>query len=403
MLPLLYDIPQPGAHNGKSVGKSDLNRSLIILGRPLQRRVVLCAVLGSILAGGCKKPPPPPREKIAVLATVYAVADIARQVGGDRVKVEWLIEAGQPPDELEETPDRRQKVRNANLVVTRGQFDSWTLEGTGNAYQDRRILRIDTLPASGEQDNTHFLWIDPRVALELANELSMRLTTLEPESGNYFSANARAFSQEVANLMEKSTIRIHQHGGGLFATLDRRFLPLARRFGLQEVALPPVSLTDPTPYGVKALRQATKDAGARAMFASARLPIALSQEWERRLSMPVLTLEPVGSSAGSGRDTYLAMLKYNLDQLLQGVEISAAPKPIELPVYADPPMEIAAPTPEDQARAEAERVFNTRPVFKMPLPPTRPATTRPFRPIPLDFKRPTTSPLRAMPLDGKTR
>jgi ABC-type Zn uptake system ZnuABC Zn-binding protein ZnuA len=314
-----------------------------------------------------------------------------------------MIEAGQPLDELEETPERRQKVRNANLLVTRGQFDSWTLEGTGNAYQDRRILRIDTLPASGEQDNTHFLWIDPRVALELANELSMRLTTLEPESGDYFSANARAFSQEVANLMEQSTIRIHHHGGGLFASLDRRFLPLARRFGLQEVALPPVSLTDPTPYGVKALRQATKEAGARAMFASARMPIALSQEWERRLSMPVLTLEPVGSSAGSGRDTYVAILKYNIDHLLEGIEMSAAPKPIELPVYADPPMEIANPTPEDQTRAEAEKVFNTRPVFKVPLPPTRPSTTRPFKPIPLDFERPSTSPLRPIPRDGKPR
>ena len=350
---------------------------------------MVCALLAfiTVLSGGCRKPPPPPKEKIAILSTIYAVADIARQVGGDRVRVEWLLEAGQSLDELDETPERRQQFRNANLVITRGQFDSWTLQGIGDAYQDRRIIRIDTLSGAVEQDNTHFLWTDPQVALDLANELAIRLTTLEPESGATFQANARAFSQEVANLVEQTSIRINRHGGGLFATLDRSFLPLARRFGLQEVPLPPVSLMDPTPYGVKSIRQATREAGAAAMFASARMPIALTHEWERRLSMPLLLLEPVGSSGGSAPSSYLAILRHNVDQLLAGVEMSKPPPPIELPVYSIPMMEMPTTRPEDAWRAESEKVFNTRPVFKVPLPATRPTTTSPFNPIPMDLKR----------------
>ncbi|MEO6436189.1 MAG: zinc ABC transporter substrate-binding protein [Tepidisphaeraceae bacterium] len=339
------------------------------------------------LLAGCEDSASPPAEKITVVASAYALAEIAMQVGGERVSAEWLIESGQPIDELEETPERRQKLRSANLIVTRGQVDPWTLAGHTNEYTERRIIRIDKLPAAAEADNTHYLWVDPRVAIDLADELAMRLGTIEPRSETYFKANAADFSRQVANLMEQTSTKINEHGGGLFAALDRHFLPLARRFGLQEVALPPVSLSDPTAFGVKSIRQATKEAGAAAMFGNSEMPIALRREWELRLSMPVLALEAVGSTATRGRDTYLAMLRHNLDQLVQGVEASAAPTPIPLPVYSLPGLQIPTTSPEDEARAETDKIFNSRPIFTIPRPTTKPATTSPFKPIPLDLRR----------------
>src|SRR5688500_223962 len=79
-------------------------------------------------AGGCDRPPPasgPPPEPIHVLCSVYAMADLVRQVGGERVDVEWLVESGQPLNNIEVTSERRNTFRTADLVLTRGALEPW--------------------------------------------------------------------------------------------------------------------------------------------------------------------------------------------------------------------------------------------------------------------------------------
>ena len=78
-----------------------------------------CSFLFSIAAtatfAGCdtgttSTPQPPASSKIKVLVSPYPLADLVRQIGGDRVEVQWLFEAGQRPEEVEVTPDLRQRA-----------------------------------------------------------------------------------------------------------------------------------------------------------------------------------------------------------------------------------------------------------------------------------------------------
>ena len=73
---------------------------------------VLIAAL-SCAGGGCKRTKANSDDPVDVLATVYAMADIAKQVGGDYVTAEWYVEDGQSLTELSETPQRRQQFRAA--------------------------------------------------------------------------------------------------------------------------------------------------------------------------------------------------------------------------------------------------------------------------------------------------
>lgn len=293
---------------------------------------MVLGVLGALV--GCSKPPPPPEEPVVVVASVYALGDIVRQVGGDHVKVEWLIESGDPLGPLEDTPERRRQLSRAGLVVTRGQLDAWT-----GFVEDRRIIRIDTLPAARSSNMAHFLWLDPRIALELAHEVAARLGALDPRHAERFRANAAAFSRQVAELTEQTTIRINRHGGGAFAALDPRFMPLARRFGLAPVKLPEVRLNDPAAYNAQSLRRAAEKAGASAFFIGSDTPFPVIREWEARLQMPVLPLAMVGSSSAAGHTTYLDLLRHNLEQLAAGTApvTRSTTAPTSQPVLDAPP------------------------------------------------------------------
>lgn len=294
--------------------------------RFLRAALGLAAFVGLPAVAGCKDPPAPPAEAIPVVATVYALGDIVRQVGGEQVKVEWLIEAGDALGPLEDTPARRRQFSRAGLIVTRGQLDA--LRAFEN---DERFVRIDTLPAARHADLAHFLWLDPRVALELADVLAARLAAIEPKHGERFRANAVAFSREVAELMEQTTIRINRHGRGGFATLDPRFTPLAQRFGVSPIRLPEVPLNDPTENNANAVRFAAEAGGAKAVFMSDQTPFTMRRAWESRLGLPVLTLADAGSSSAAGHSTYLELLRHNLAQLAHGIAPTTVPAEVAPP------------------------------------------------------------------------
>ena len=115
--------------------------------------------------------------------------------------------------------------------------------------------------------------------------------------------------------------------GGAFATLDPRFIPLARRFGLSPLKLPDIALNDPAGSNARALRERVEEAGATAVFIGASIPSPVIREWESRLGMPVLPLAMVGSSSTAGHSTYLDLLEHNLEQLATGSAPTSQPAP----------------------------------------------------------------------------
>lgn len=275
----------------------------------------------ALLAASCSKPEPPAREPIHVIAPVYLIAELASAIGGDRVDAQWWVESGQSLDELVDTQERRNQARNANIVVTRGIMDPWTLEGSSNEYQSRRIIRLDQLPSSRDTDPRLYMWLDPSVALELIDELTDRISGLDPKNEKIFRKRAAELRAKVIALSDEARPIMDSARGG-FMTLDRGFATLAKRFSLNEVTIEQINLSDPSPYGVKVLKQAAKESGARAIFVNAQTPSALLRDWEPRLELMVLTLDALGSSADSGRSTYMKVMEYNLQQLVKGMKAS---------------------------------------------------------------------------------
>ena len=89
---------------------------------------ILLLLLGSWGPGlGCDRAPakaPVPIEKVAIVATVYPLADIARNVGGPYVSASWLIESGQSLSGVQSNVDLRNRLRSADQLQRdlRAQF-----------------------------------------------------------------------------------------------------------------------------------------------------------------------------------------------------------------------------------------------------------------------------------------
>src|SRR5262245_6116369 len=157
----------------------------------------------------------PASAKLRVVAALPDVADIARQIGGDRVSVETIAEGSQDPHKVPVKPSFVTKLNRADALVVQGlglehAFLPALLEvaanpkilPTGPAYIDASVfiqpLEVPTSQnrAQGELHplgNPHFN-LDPVRAKQMAKAIAEGLTRVDPAGAAAYQAGLTSFT-----------------------------------------------------------------------------------------------------------------------------------------------------------------------------------------------------------------
>jgi zinc/manganese transport system substrate-binding protein len=182
------------------------------LGPRLSALLVACAiVLGARGASA----------KLRVVATIETLADLCRQVGGDRVEVTSLSHGYQDPHFVEAKPSLVLTLNRAdalvyvgldleigwlpplvqqsrNAKIQRGQPGNIDAS-TGIKVEDVPNIPADQLRALGDihpLGNPHY-WIPPKNARGIARVLAQHFTELDTAGGNAYQAGLAAFEHRL--------------------------------------------------------------------------------------------------------------------------------------------------------------------------------------------------------------
>jgi ABC-type Zn uptake system ZnuABC Zn-binding protein ZnuA len=286
--------------------------------------ITFCTVAGAVWmgsAGGCDRTPEPsvaqrPLPPVQIIATTYPLADLASQVGGTFVRVEWVVEAGQSLPDVQRTPDLHSRLRSAELVVTGGAAEPWSVEGFDNPYLARQFLRLDQLPAAQNLQGASQLWLHPAVAKEFARALAVRLGQMQPRNAMHFQRGAEdAIGRIDAVLREHAPQRDASEESPRVLVLTRDWDALLAAAGVMPVLLSelhPVRLND---VYFRRLREAAATRDVQALILDVNLPQPVINEVAARTGLRIVRLDGLGTSAAAGRSTYGRILEHNLQQL----------------------------------------------------------------------------------------
>lgn len=238
--------------------------------------LVLASLTGCTGAGGPPSAAPPPDDGRPVVLTTFTVlADMARQVGGEHVRVESVTDVGVEVHGYEPTPDDLRRAAAADLVLDNGLgLEAWF---------ERFVTRLDaphvtvsdgvaTIPveSGGSQGrpNPH-AWMSPDAAVVYVANIADALAELDPAHAADFRANAAAYSaelREVRDTLLARLERLHPDRRAL-VTCEGAFSYLARDAGLAEAYLWPVSSDDRgTPQQVARAITFVRDRDVPAVF-----------------------------------------------------------------------------------------------------------------------------------------
>lgn len=287
-------------------------------------RLFCCSLLLYALSGiGCEKkaPKPSPVETLNCIATVYPLADIVRQIGDSYVRVSWVIESGQSLQGMQTDLDLRNRLRNADLVLASGVDESWATEGFDDPVQRKRVIRLDLLPSTRDQVPAGLLWLDPVVARELCVELGNRLKQLRPAQESFFNGRTASYISQLDGLIQEYRGRLATARTRKLLVLSQDFNPLLLRFGLTPVLVVESWPTQLSEADLAMIQQAVRNQNTRLLVVPADTPAAVLHDLELRAGVQTVPIDRLGSSASGGRDSYLKILRYDLDELANATSL----------------------------------------------------------------------------------
>jgi ABC-type Zn uptake system ZnuABC Zn-binding protein ZnuA len=250
------------------------------------------------------------------------VADIVRQVAGEKADVQWRIqwfcENGSDPRDLNLTDDRKRSVHDADLVITSGFPERWAGDMLDPQERAQRVIALDALSSRQKFSDVHGdLWLDPYVVMDLTEAVRQRLSIHDDRREVYYRQQADAYVKQLKELDGDFARRLAPFKGRRFLALRPTWMAMAKRYGLEEIApvdTTPQKLTDDE---VQLLQQTAKDSGTNILAVEASVLPGVKRELQLRTGLTLLPMDSLGTSASDGRSTYIRIMRYNLDQLVQ--------------------------------------------------------------------------------------
>jgi manganese/zinc/iron transport system substrate-binding protein len=298
--------------------------------------VWLSALLGLPVQAAAGKP--------LVVATTTMIADMVADVGGDRIELRGLMNAGVDPHSYRPSRSDVLAMQKADLIFYNGHH----LEGRMTDVLERMKSRKKRVYAVAEGiPEVHWmeadegdgaidphLWFDPSIWEKGICVVVGALSEVDPEGKEYFEARGEALRLKYRGLADwaKSVLSEIPEEHRVLVTSHDAFGYFGRAFGFNVVGLQGISTLSEAGLGdVRRLADFIREQGVRAVFVESSLSPRLMERvselsgakvggmlYSDAMGFPGDMQERDGDRYDTG--TYAGMFKHNVYLILEGLK-----------------------------------------------------------------------------------
>ena len=278
----------------------------------------------------------PDADAPLVVASASIFADMARQIGGDAVRVETIVPVGGDPHLHEPTPRDAQLASSADLVLRNGlTFEGWLNELIENSGSEATVVTITQgiTPIESQQyanaTDPH-AWMDGSNGLIYLKNIKDALTELVPDQREMFEFNYGVYRQQLEDLdtyMRLSIERIPEEKRVLITSHDA-FQYYGRRYGLQLESVIGVSTdAEAQTSDILRLTEVIRKNKVPAIFVESTINPKMLEQIARDEGVRIggqLYADSLGDE-DSPAPTYLDMLRHNTETIVAALTDTTTP------------------------------------------------------------------------------
>jgi ABC-type Zn uptake system ZnuABC Zn-binding protein ZnuA len=267
---------------------------------------------------------------VKVVTSLPELADLARQVGGEKVTVDFIVRGDQNPHFVEVKPSYMMKLKSADVFLTIGMdLELWApqiVEGSRNASLDvvdlsKSIVKLE-IPAKTDASqgdvhkygNPHY-WLDPRNVRSMLNEIAAALARVSPGDEAAFRANGEAYAKKLDAKISAWEATMKPYAGRKVVTFHRSWSYFAAWLGLEVAAqVEPNPGIAPSPGHTAELIQLIRASGIKAIIVEPFYDMAAPEQIGRSTGAKVLAL-PTSIGGGGVAPDYIGLMEFDVNAL----------------------------------------------------------------------------------------
>jgi len=257
-----------------------------------------------------------------VLTTTTILADMTKQLAGDRMTVGSIVPAGAHVEEYEPRPDDAKRMSDAKLVITNGlDLDKWVEPLLRNAKSGTPVVTVtDGLP---DLDGNPHMWFDPSLARRYVTKIRDALIALDPSGKDFYKVSALRYAQEILALefeLKAKVTTIPAERRKLVTSHDA-FPYFAKAFGFEIVGFAqPEPDKMPSAGELADLIDKVKAAKVPAIFSEAGVSPQLAETIAKETGAKVITDLPTDSLLDKPADSYIGLMRVVVDKIVAALK-----------------------------------------------------------------------------------
>lgn len=277
-------------------------------------------------------------DKLKVVVTNSIIADMTKNIAGDKIDLHSIVPIGQDPHEYEPLPEDVEKTSNADLIL----YNGINLEDGGQAWFTKLVKNakkkkdkdyfavsdgIDVIYLEGEsekgKEDPH-AWLNLENGVIYSKNIAKQLIAKDPKNKETYENNLKAYVKKLEKLDKeaKSKFDAIADNKKLIVTSEGCFKYFSKAYGVPSAYIWEINTEEEgTPDQISSLIEKLKDVKPSALFVESSVDRRPMETVSKDSGIPIYAEIFTDSVAKKGQDgdSYYAMMKWNLDKISEGL------------------------------------------------------------------------------------
>ena len=300
--------------------------------------LLLLAFVGLAACSSQKSSTETGSSKLNVVATNSIIADITKNIAGDKINLHSIVPVGQDPHEYEPLPEDVKKTSQADLIF----YNGINLETGGNAWFTKLVENakkkenkdyyavsegVDVIYLEGQsekgKEDPH-AWLNLENGIIYAQNIAKRLSEKDPANKETYEKNLKAYVEKLSALDKEAKEKFNNipEEKKMIVTSEGCFKYFSKAYNVPSAYIWEINTEEEgTPDQIKTLVEKLRKTKVPSLFVESSVDDRPMKTVSKDTNIPIYAKIFTDSIADKGEegDSYYSMMKYNLEEIAEGL------------------------------------------------------------------------------------